>query len=196
MPKRFNKSKNSVMLPKYGSFTILYRDTIKMTSWICKCDCGNIRSVRTWTLTSGGSTNCGCIVKMKAKTPEAKAKRALMHKIRNERYLKTEKGKKSIKQSQNKFKKTEKYKINRSKYSKSEKGRAYKRAAAKLPRKRKPLWANWQEIRRIYDNCPPGYAVDHIVPLRGKNVSGLHVENNLQYLTREENSRKGNKFND
>jgi len=57
-----------------------------------------------------------------------------------------------------------------------------------------PAWADTNAIEHIYQECPKGMTVDHIVPLLGTNVCGLHVEYNLQYLTPEENSKKGNRL--
>lgn len=57
-----------------------------------------------------------------------------------------------------------------------------------------PAWANLAAIRQMYVNCPEGHHVDHIIPLRGKDVSGLHVLENLQYLPAKENLKKGNKI--
>ena len=58
-----------------------------------------------------------------------------------------------------------------------------------------PKWANIDAINEIYRKArAAGQSVDHIVPLRGKTVSGLHVEHNLQIIPLSENCSKRNKF--
>ena len=57
-----------------------------------------------------------------------------------------------------------------------------------------PKWADLNKIKEIYLKCPEGFHVDHIIPLNGEFVSGLHVENNLQYLTIAENLSKNNTY--
>lgn len=47
-------------------------------------------------------------------------------------------------------------------------------------------------IQDIYENCPVGYEVDHIVPI---SKGGLHHQDNLQYLTPIQNKSKGNRLN-
>lgn len=58
-----------------------------------------------------------------------------------------------------------------------------------------PMWANLEKIKEIYNTCPEGYHVDHIIPLKNDLVCGLHVESNLQHLTASDNLAKSNKFN-
>jgi len=62
---------------------------------------------------------------------------------------------------------------------------------------RTPKWLTLIEmnkIKKIYANRPNGYEVDHIIPLCGENVCGLHIPKNLQYLKAEINRTKNNKF--
>lgn len=44
-------------------------------------------------------------------------------------------------------------------------------------------------IEQIYYNCPPGYHVDHIIPL---SKGGTHCLENLRYMLASENVRKSN----
>lgn len=67
-----------------------------------------------------------------------------------------------------------------------------KRRADKL--QRTPKWADLKAISEFYANRPEGYHVDHIIPLCGELVSGLHVLENLQYLPASENCSKSNNF--
>lgn len=70
------------------------------------------------------------------------------------------------------------------------------RAALHRAKKRSatPSWANIAKIKEIYAGCPKGFHVDHIIPLNGKTVTGLHVEANLQYLSACDNRIKSNYF--
>ena len=122
-----------------------------------------------------------------------------------QRYRSTEKGKITNRRASAKYDKTEQgrtsKKLRNQRYFATERGKAVNRAkvakykAAKL--QRIPVWITKDELnmmRLFYIKCPQGFDVDHIVPLQGRNVSGLHVLSNLQYLTKEENGRKANKF--
>jgi hypothetical protein len=64
-----------------------------------------------------------------------------------------------------------------------------------------PLWADvklilaWYGLARVMsDTMSEKYEVDHVVPLRGRNVCGLHTQDNFQIITRSENARKSNKW--
>jgi hypothetical protein len=67
---------------------------------------------------------------------------------------------------------------------------AYK--ASKIART--PKWADKIAIIKFYKSCPKGFHVDHIYPMRGKYVSGLHVIGNLQYLSAADNMKKNNRY--
>lgn len=64
--------------------------------------------------------------------------------------------------------------------------------------KRVPKWVKFTrdllpKYRELLTKFP-SMTVDHIIPMQGDIVSGLHVPSNLQVLSCSENSSKGNKF--
>ena len=91
-----------------------------------------------------------------------------------------------------------KIKLYRKKYYSTPEGKALRKERTNRRRALKinavPKWCNLEKIKEIYKNCPKGYHVDHIIPLNNPIVCGLHVENNLQYLTAKQNVSKGNKL--
>ena len=74
-----------------------------------------------------------------------------------------------------------------------------RRRAAKL--QRTPPWADHEAISNHYlwatcmkEVMGVDVHIDHIIPLQGKLVSGLHTHENLQLLSAEANLSKSNKF--
>jgi hypothetical protein len=73
----------------------------------------------------------------------------------------------------------------------------YKYRAAK--HNRIPAWADLNAIKAFYEiarrvtQCTGiRFEVDHIIPLRGRTVSGLHVPTNLRVIPKSMNSKKSN----
>ena len=89
-------------------------------------------------------------------------------------------------------------------YRKRHKDKTHAASILSLYKKQKlaPIWLTPEDIKkmeslyieahRLSKETGVQYHVDHIIPLRGKNVSGLHVPSNLQILTAEENRKKSN----
>ena len=77
-----------------------------------------------------------------------------------------------------------------------------KRKASKL--QRTPSWLTKEDLAEIEDIYRMAkrrsevegieYHVDHIIPLQGRNISGLHVPSNLQILRARDNLSKGNRY--
>lgn len=65
---------------------------------------------------------------------------------------------------------------------------------------RTPPWADQGAIEAFYVMAQRArectgirFEVDHVIPLRGRGVSGLHVPHNLRVISRQENMMKGNR---
>lgn len=106
-----------------------------------------------------------------------------------------------------KVKNTEKHNSYIKKSKSKDKGKysALKAKRKAIKKQACPAWltkAQYEEIADIYRQAKEleaiffnrKFHVDHIIPLQGKDVCGLHVPWNLQILTAEENMAKGNRL--
>lgn len=170
--------------------------------WKCLCDCGNETIVSSSHLTSGHTKSCGCLLKKtiiernKSKEMRQKVSKTLKKIYEDPKnhpcYID---GRWSDREFQNQLQRQWKYN-NKGKVN----AMTAKRRAAKL--QATPSWADLNYIESIYKICSDMnqragrtlFHVDHEIPLQGKIVCGLHVENNLQILLASENLYKNNTF--
>ena len=80
--------------------------------------------------------------------------------------------------------------------------KAWQRRMLRL-RQATPKWVDWEKIRalelqrdRLNEVAADGelFHLDHVIPLQGAVVCGLHVHTNLQVIPMTENLKKGNQF--
>lgn len=206
---------------RFGRLTVLQRDHVHPANgsfWQCQCDCGQLKVVRQNSLIGGLTKSCGCLNHDTEKRRKSMAGQRF-GRLLVVKYVKTvrvgsnksfdavwlcrcdcgqerEVRGRSLRDGStiscgcyNREISTTHGLSQTPEYRRAE---ARRRLLSKT--QRTPAWADNKTILEFYKRKPPGMHVDHIIPLHHRLVSGLHVENNLQYLTDVENLRKSNKF--
>lgn len=142
--------------------------------WKASCKCGTVRVISGASLLAGQTKSCGCLLKdMKAtgRTPEEDLEvRRMRSRLSNR-------------------KNPARVKANKIKY---ETKRNLATPSWVTKEDLKAMNAIYNEARELTKVTGKRHEVDHIIPINGEKVSGLHVLSNLQVLTQVENVSKSN----
>lgn len=161
----------------FGRWTVLSdsgNDKNGNATFECKCTCGSIKQkVLAFNLVNGESASCGCLNK----------EIITVHGLSKDRIHR--------RKAANKYARSHPAKI-----------RAGKIRYLYALEQATPKWltkAHWEEMEAIYAQARElsvltgiQMHVDHIIPIRGEKVRGLHVPWNLQVLPASENISKSN----
>ena len=156
----------------------------------------------------GYRNDCKSCFSIKSKTPEGRARKSVNDKKyregqgelllvkKREHYANN---RETILASQKIYQQNNKQAANirANRWARKHKGQKNAMTVAYRARKarRKPVWADDDKIKQMYINASQqGLEVDHIIPLHGDTVSGLHVHGNMQLMTRADNASKSNNY--
>lgn len=177
---------------RFGKLTVVgFASSSNSVYWSCRCDCGTELIRRGGDLLkrerSGNAQSCGCA--------HARAATAGLLRCGKCRAFKPEAAFRRDKRARAGFHGH----CNECQYAWHRENSARLTHHSRLYYAKKlcatPGWADAEKIVAIYAEAKRlGLTVDHIIPLKSSLVCGLHVENNLQLLSKAENSSKRNHF--
>jgi hypothetical protein len=205
---------NDLTGKRFGFLSVICLNSVNKDGayWLCLCDCGKSKIIRQGSLVSGATKTCGCShhrEKHEDLTGKIFGSYLAVKKFSTVRFERNTRDDvyeplwecKCLNCGEIVYKTARVLKHGRSEtcigHMKSEslEYRALKQGIRnRRVRKATPLWADLDAIEKIYKQRKLGEHVDHIIPLKGKNVSGLHVAENLRIIPASENLKKRNKL--